>query len=385
MKASIFLLLLLLAEHSALATKTSTPTVEVDATAIEFTDDLDFRDLEKAIQRQIEAYDTTVKLKGRISFGSVSFNKSVLRDSLVLFQEVARQTSECLQISAKPLCMTRFNEALRKRFRVFTPTLGSTRFTAYYSPDFNGALKPTDRFKVPLYSTPKDPILKESTREEITYHGVLKGLGLEAAYIEADLFELYSLQIEGGGRIHLVDPKTGDITTRYITYDGKNSKSLRFFSKLMVEHGWISASDMSYSTQHKYFLDHPEIQRQLYAESPSYVYFTLSDEEPLGIDSIPLTERRSLAYDPAFYGVSGILNFVRLNVNGKDITRFMLGQDVGGAIKGAARADLYFGYGEEARISAESLAAEGKQYFLIKKDAKSFEKEKIKKRSKTKT
>jgi len=347
-----------------------TQTVEVDGKTIDFADDLDFRDLDKAIQRQIDAYDTTIKLKGRIVFGSVAFNRSVLRDSLVLFQEIARQTSECLTANAKPVCMGRFNEALHKRFRVFTPSSGPTRFTAYYSPDFTGSLKPADRFKTPLYSAPKDPALRESSREDITYNGVLKGLGLECAWIDADLFELYSLQIEGGGRIHLVDPKTGATTTKYITYDGKNTKPLRFFSKLMVEHGWIQPTDMSYSTQHRYFLDHPEIQRTLYAESPSYVYFTLSDEEPLGVDSIPLTERRSLAFDPAFFPVSGILNFVRLTVGGKDITRFMLGQDIGGAIKGAARADLYFGFGDEARIAAESLAGQGKQYFLIRRDAK---------------
>ena len=136
----------------------------------------------------------------------------------------------------------------------------------------------------------------------------------------------------------------------------------------MVQHGYLNASNLSYSNQHRYFLDHPEIQRQLYSESPSYVYFKLSDEEPLGIQSIPLTENRSLAYDPAYHPASGVLSFVALTVNGKEITRFMLGQDVGGAIKGSARADLYFGFGEDARIAAESLGALGKQFFLIKRE-----------------
>ncbi|NDG83580.1 MAG: hypothetical protein EBX52_00910 [Proteobacteria bacterium] len=374
MKRFVFAALLLASVSVHARSRGAAQTVEVDGSSIEFADDLNFQDLDKAIQRQVDAYDTTIKLKGRITFGTTTFNRSVLRDSLVLFQEIAKQTAECLTQNTKPACMGRFNEAIRKRFRVFTPAAGPTRFTAYYSPDFQGALRPNDRFKVPLYSTPKDPVLRESSREDITYNGILKGLGLECAWIDADLFELYSLQIEGGGRIHLIDPKSGAITTKYITYDGKNSKSLRFFSKLMVEHGWLQPGDVSYGTQHKYFLDHPEIQRTLYAESPSYVYFSLSDEEPLGIDSIPLTERRSLAYDPAYYPVSGILNFVRLTVGGKEITRFMLGQDIGGAIKGPARADLYFGFGEEARIAAESLAGAGKQYFLIKRDAKPFSK-----------
>ncbi|NDF16254.1 hypothetical protein EB061_13220, partial [bacterium] len=281
MNLAILLLFALASSPSGAASRGTSPTEEVDSASIEFSDDLDFRDLDKAIQRQIDAYDSTVPLKGRISFGNASFKRSVLRDSLVLFREIARQASECLALESRPVCMGRFNEAVRKRFRIFTPSTGPTRFTAYYSPDFTGSLKPSERFKIPLYSAPKDPVLKESTREDITWNGVLKGLGLECAWIDADLFELYSLQIEGGGRIHLVDPKSGAVTTRYITFNGKNSKPLKFFSKLMVEHGWLKPEEVTYAAQHRYFLDHPEIQRQLYAESPSYVYFTLSDEEPL--------------------------------------------------------------------------------------------------------
>jgi len=165
--------------------------------------------------------------------------------------------------------------------------------------------------------------------------------------------------------------ESGKETLRYISYDGKNSQPLKFFSRLMVENGYLSASEASHANQHKYFLEHPEVQRKLYSQSPSYVYFKLSDEEPLGIDSIPLTERRSLAFDPAFHPGSGVLHFVELKVAGKTITRFMLGQDVGGAIKGSARADLYFGFGEEAREAAQSLGAKGKQFFLIKRETDS--------------
>ena len=154
---------------------------------------------------------------------------------------------------------------------------------------------------------------------------------------------------------------------KHISFDGMNAQPLRFFSKLMVERGYLEPTQTSYDQQRKVFLERPEIQRELFNASPSYVYFKLTDEEPVGIHGIPLTERRSLAFDRRHYPASGLLNFIKVNVNGKDVTRFMLSQDTGGAIKGPARADLYFGYGQDARVAAETLGGYGSQYFLIKK------------------
>jgi membrane-bound lytic murein transglycosylase A len=359
--------ILILFSIAAHASTFVTATVEVDPKTLQFVDDLDFKLLDVAVQRQINAFDGNVSLKGKIKYGERTFQKSVLRDSLVLFQEIARQTDECMSKAEKAVCFQKFNEAIQTRFRVFKPREGDTRYTAYYSPDFKGSLTRRGPYQIPLYSAPEDPVLRESTREQIHFEGALEGKGLECAYLDTDLFELYSLQIEGGGRIHLVD-ESGKETLRYISFDGKNSQPLKFFSRLMVENGYLTAAEASYANQHRYFLEHPEVQRKLYSQSPSYVYFKLSDEEPLGIDSIPLTERRSLAFDPAFHPGSGVLNFVELKVGAKTITRFMLGQDVGGAIKGSARADLYFGFGEEAREAAQILGAKGKQFFLIKRE-----------------
>jgi membrane-bound lytic murein transglycosylase A len=343
-----------------------TPTIEVSSSQINYEDDLNFELLDLAIQRQVDAFDAGVDLSGRVRFGETWYPKSVLRDSLVLFQELARGARECFAEKTRGSCFERFNRAVHTRFRVYRPTVKSTRFTAYYSPDFEGSMTPSERFRVPLYRTPEDPALKETTREQIIYEGALKDKGLETVYLDTDLFELYSLQIEGGGRVR-VDLGDGVRVMKHISFDGMNKQPLRFFSRLMVDRGYLDPTETSYSAQKKYFLEHPEIQRELFRDSPSYVYFKLTDEEPVGIHNIPLTERRSLAFDRKHYPASGLLNFIRVNVNGKEVTRFMLSQDTGGAIKGPARADLYFGYGDEARTAAESLGGYGAQYFLIKK------------------
>jgi membrane-bound lytic murein transglycosylase A len=49
--------------------------------------------------------------------------------------------------------------------------------------------------------------------------------------------------------------------------------------------------------------------------------------------------------------------------------RFVLPQDTGAAIKGAGRADLFWGNGQYAEIAAGTMKEQGQLYFLIKKNA----------------
>jgi len=48
-------------------------------------------------------------------------------------------------------------------------------------------------------------------------------------------------------------------------------------------------------------------------------------------------------------------------------SRFVLNQDSGGAIKGAGRADIFWGSGPYAELTAGHLQHEGDLYILIKK------------------
>ena len=49
---------------------------------------------------------------------------------------------------------------------------------------------------------------------------------------------------------------------------------------------------------------------------------------------------------------------------------FVLPQDTGAAIKGAGRADLFWGNGHYAETAAGNMKEQGQLYFLVKKDAK---------------
>ena len=72
----------------------------------------------------------------------------------------------------------------------------------------------------------------------------------------------------------------------------------------------------------------------------------------------------------------GVINFIKgkkpviqnnRQVSKVAFSRFFLNQDTGGAIKGNARCDLYFGYGKDAELAANHVYGLGEQYFLILK------------------
>ena len=54
-------------------------------------------------------------------------------------------------------------------------------------------------------------------------------------------------------------------------------------------------------------------------------------------------------------------------VDSKDFNNLVIAQDTGGAIKGALRADLFLGYGDEAMRVAGELKSPLKMWILLPK------------------
>ena len=107
----------------------------------------------------------------------------------------------------------------------------------------------------------------------------------------------------------------------------------------------------------------------LLGQNPSYVFFrelpdTLS--APLGALGVPLTNEYSIAVDPRTIplGVPVFLATTQPN-SPEPLNRLMFAQDTGGAIKGAVRADFFWGFGEIAAVRAGSMKQSGKMWVLF--------------------
>lgn len=360
----------------------TTPTIRLDQ-SITFSDDMNFENLDLAVERQIHAFDRG-GLRGTIKFGTKVYQKTVLRDSLLLLKSLAQEAKVCMRSEPKNLCMADFNRKMNEKFAVYVPVAGknsrtrkriSTKFTSYYSPDLHGSRVPTEKYKRAIHRKPAPPH-DNYTRVDIDYKGALAGKGYEIFWVEESFFDLYLLHVQGGGRIHIYNPD-GSQELKYLSYDGKNSRSFQMIYKYMIEKGYLKSENAGIPGQRRFLEENPDKEEEIFNTCPSYVYFKESDQEPVGLNNIPLTEGRSLAIDKNIYPTMGLINFVKtmkashVDANGRVVkvpfARFFVSQDTGGAIKGNARCDLYFGYGPLAELTAYNMNEQGEQYFLIKK------------------
>ena len=86
---------------------------------------------------------------------------------------------------------------------------------------------------------------------------------------------------------------------------------------------------------------------------------------PIGAMSRPVTAMRTLAVDPEFTPLGAP---VWIEKKGKaPLNRLMIAQDTGSAIKGAQRADIFFGSGEEAGSKAGVVRDTGRMVVLFPK------------------
>jgi membrane-bound lytic murein transglycosylase A len=97
------------------------------------------------------------------------------------------------------------------------------------------------------------------------------------------------------------------------------------------------------------------------------------DTETIGGQGVPLSPGRSIAVDNALHRY-GTPFFIEADlpltsaVNRSSFRRVMIAQDTGSAIVGPARADLYFGAGNEAGQVAERIRQSGRFNMLLPRE-----------------
>ncbi len=246
--------------------------------------------------------------------------------------------------------------------------------TGYYEPVISGSRKPNAKFSIPIYNRPPDltNLVEESqrgakdgtlthgrktakgvgpyaTRAEIE-QGALKGKGLELMYL-ANPVDAFFMQIQGSGRIKLPD---GSMVR--VSYDGKNGHPYTSIGRHLIDTGLFPADKMSLDALGNWLKADPERGRRAMWQNKSYVFFRelkgKEAEGALGVLNIPLTTGRSLAVDAGVHviGTPVYVSAPTLTHAQKSggFHRLMVAQDVGSAIKGPERGDIYFGTGDSA-------------------------------------
>ncbi|MCI4662641.1 MAG: MltA domain-containing protein [Neomegalonema sp.] len=253
-------------------------------------------------------------------------------------------------------------------------------FTGYYEPEIQASRTKTGPFQYPLHRTPDDLVVRDGrygrinaqgqfipylSRAEIA-RGGLQSNKLAIAYL-ADPVDKFFLQIQGSGRLRFAD---GSVMR--VGFAAKNGHPYRSVGREMIRRGWTSKNKASAQAIKSFVRRDPRRGRQLLNSNPSYVFFReikdlKPDDGPLGALEVPLSAGRSIAVDKRFTPL-GAPVWIEVERPKAPIKRLMVAQDVGGAIKGAQRADIYFGSGHEAGAEAGTTKFSGSMTVLYPVD-----------------
>lgn len=236
-------------------------------------------------------------------------------------------------------------------------------FTGYFEPEIRASRDRGGAYLYPIYSVPSDlprgrPWL---TRGQID-SGALAGRGLEIAYA-ADPVDLFFLQVQGSGRLQLAD---GSVMR--IGFAAKNGHEYRSVGRELVRQGHLPENRVSAQAIRAWVRANGEAGRRALHHNPSFVFFRVIDhvppeKGPLGAMNRSITAGRSIAVDPAFTPLGAP---VWVEKDGRNpLRRLMIAQDTGSAIKGAQRADVFYGTGAEAGAEAGRIRDPGQMIVLL--------------------
>jgi membrane-bound lytic murein transglycosylase A len=268
--------------------------------------------------------------------------------------------------------------------------------TGYFEPVVAGSRFPTPEFHVPVYRRPRDLVAagyspasiafpnkggrigrRTANNELVPYYdrgaieaGALDGQKLEICWLK-DPFDLLTMQMEGSARVILEDG-----TPLRISYDSHNGYRYSSIERVLVERNLIPRQEVSAQRIRDWMAAHPDEAAKIRAANRSYVFFRVTgltnEGEPVGAQGVPLTPGRSIAVDRVHeYGTPF---FIEANLpieSGKSVSpfgRLMIAQDTGSALVGPARADLYWGAGDDAGRIAGRIRHPGRFAMLVPRE-----------------
>ena len=260
--------------------------------------------------------------------------------------------------------------------------------TGYYEPVLQGRRERSPATPHPVYGVPDDLIVVDlaSLHPELRHlrlRGRLEGRRLVPYYTRAELesrnrppatpiawvadaVELFFLQIQGSGQIEL----PGGERFR-VGYADQNGHPYRSLGRYLIDQGEMKLEQASMQGIKAWAAANPEKLQAALNHNASYVFFrelpapARAGEGPPGALGVPLTAGYSIAIDPRFVPLGAPVFLATTHpLSSRPLERLMVAQDTGGAIRGAVRADFYWGTGPEAGAQAGRMRQQGRMWLL---------------------
>jgi membrane-bound lytic murein transglycosylase A len=270
--------------------------------------------------------------------------------------------------------------------RWFTPYRVTTAalVTGYFEPVLHGDLHQGGAFQVPVLARPTD--LATGTEKDVQgrplmgrvvagalkpYYsraeieaGALGGAAQPLAWLTSPI-DLFFAQIQGSALIQLPDG-----TARQLVFDARNGRPYTPIGRVLSEQGAITAGDVSMQSIRAWLEAHPDQAKAVMDRNESYVFFRLAPDADAGLDppgalGVALTAGRSAAVDRSFVPLAAPLFVDSTIPDGRAWRHLVLAQDLGSAIAGPARVDVFLGSGAQAADWAGRMRQTGRIWLLL--------------------
>jgi membrane-bound lytic murein transglycosylase A len=259
--------------------------------------------------------------------------------------------------------------------------------TGYYEPILKGSRQRQAPYLQPLYGVPDDLLVINLAE----IYPELKGMRLrgrldgrkvvpyasraEIARDEAtrstqallwidDAVELFFMQIQGSGQVDLDDG-----SRIRVAYADQNGHPYHAIGKWLVDHGEMKLEQTSMQNIKAWAIANPARLQELLNANPSMVFFRelpVEGSGPPGALGLALTPERSLAVDARTTPLGTPVWLASTYPSSeRALTRLMLAQDTGGAIRGPVRADFFWGSGPLAGEQAGKMRQRGQMWLLL--------------------
>jgi membrane-bound lytic murein transglycosylase A len=245
--------------------------------------------------------------------------------------------------------------------------------TGYYEPIVDGSLARSRDFPAPVFGRPNNlNALAPYPDRAAIESGAIERHAPVIVWLR-DRVEVFLAQVQGSARVRLADG-----SYRRLRYAGRNGHPYTSIGRILIESGEIPEADMSLAALKQWIRAHGQNPGDagtlLMHRNKSYVFFSFGEEcepacGPIGGQGISLTALRSIAVDRAIWSY-GLPFWIAADLPWRGSTsspfrRLMIAQDTGSAITGPARADIFFGSGDDAGARAGDIRHTGDIVVLL--------------------
>jgi membrane-bound lytic murein transglycosylase A len=262
--------------------------------------------------------------------------------------------------------------------------------TGYYEPILAGSRNRTATSRFPVYGVPDDLVVVDLAEQHpdlrgLRLRGRIEGRRLVPYWSRAefenrgrasdgvvpgvpvlawvrDPVELFFLQIQGSGQIQL---ESGERLR--LGYADQNGHAYRSLGRYLIDRGELTLEQSSMQGIRAWAQANPQKLADALNSNPSYVFFRASDSTsgPIGSLGVPLTAGYSIAVDPRFVPLGApVFLATTMPLSTQPLERLVVAQDTGGAIRGAVRADFFWGTGDSAGAHAGRMRQQGAMWLL---------------------